>query len=147
MKNLIKLLSTLFYAGYSPIAPGTNGALIGVIGYLLIKDNIIVYSVVLAACIIFGVYLCSKAEEIFGPDSKKIVFDEAVGMLVTFYMVRLNIVYLLIGFLIFRGFDILKPFPIRRLEALKGGWGIMLDDIVAGIYSNIALSLLILFFD
>jgi phosphatidylglycerophosphatase A len=64
-----------------------------------------------------------------------------------FYNEPAKILYIIIGFLIYRGFDIVKPFPIRRLENLKGGWGIMMDDIVAGIYSNIVLSLIILFFD
>lgn len=152
MRNLVKTLSSVFYLGYSPIAPGTNGALVGVAAYLLLKDNLIAYSAVLAFCIFFGFFLCNKAEEIFGEkDSKKIVFDEAVGALITFYMVFYNepakIVYIIIGFLLYRGFDIVKPFPIRRLENLKGGWGIMMDDIVAGVYSNICLSLIILFFD
>ena len=152
MKNLIKVLASLCYVGYSPIAPGTNGALVGVVAYLLLKDNLIAYSAVLAFCIFFGFFLCGRAEKIFGEkDSRKVVFDDAVGALITFYMVFYNepvkIVYIIIGFLIFRGFDIVKPFPIRRLENLKGGWGIMMDDIVAGVYSNIVLSSIILFFN
>jgi len=91
---------------------------------------------------LLGVWAANKVER----DSKIVdpsfvVIDEVAGQLITFFLIPLSWVYLFIGFLLFRAFDILKPFPARRAEELPGGWGIMVDDIVAGIYANLFLQL------
>ncbi len=88
----------------------------------------------------------SHCETFWGRDPGKVVIDEITGMFITFGFIPVNFKILWIGFFIFRAFDIIKPPPIRRLEKLPGGWGIMADDVLAGVYANIVLRLLIYFF-
>ena len=142
MERLVKLLSSLFYSGYSPIIPGTIGSLGGVALWLLVRDNQIAYILLTLAVIILGFLVCGRAEEIFGEkDSRKIVVDEAAGLLVAFFLVPQNFYWLVFAFFLYRAFDILKPFPIRRLQALPGAPGVMLDDLAAGLYTNVLLQI------
>ena len=94
-----------------------------------------------------AVWIAGEAEKIFNKkDSGLIVIDEMAGFLVTLYGIPLTGVSLLVGFLLFRLMDITKPFPIRRLEkALPSGWGIVGDDVLAGVYANVALRAVMLF--
>lgn len=142
MERLVKLLSSLFYLGYSPVIPGTIGSLGGVALWLLVKDNPIAYTVLTLAVIILGFLTCGRAERIFGKkDSSRIVIDEAEGMLIAFFLVPQKLFWLVVGFFLYRALDVLKPFPIRRLEALSGAPGVMLDDLAAGLYTNFLLQL------
>ena len=142
MNNLIILFTTGFYSGYFPIASGTAGSFVGVGLYLLMDRFISVpyYAVVTLVVFILGILASSKAEIIFGKkDSGKIVIDEIVGFMVTMFAIPSTLKYVLAGFFLFRVFDIIKPFPIRRFEKLEGGLGVMLDDFIAGIYVNLIL--------
>ena len=142
MERLVKLLSSLFYLGYSPIIPGTVGSLGGVALWLLVRDSQIAYIILTLAVIILGFLVCGRAEKIFGQkDSSKIVIDEAAGLLVALFLVPQSFYWLVSGFILYRAFDILKPFPIRRLQALPGSSGVMLDDLAAGLYTNLLLQL------
>lgn len=149
---LKKLLVTGLFTGYIPFASGTFASLLGVFIYiLLMKYPIILYPLIIIL-FIYGVKLSGWAEIYFREkDSRKIVIDEIVGFLIT--MANIKIIYpvhgikfyiaIIIGFLLFRFFDIFKPFYIKEVEKLKGGLGIMLDDILAAIYSNLLLIIII----
>ena len=84
-----------------------------------------------------------RVEEIWGKDHNRVVFDEVAGMCITLLFVPLKWEYTLIGLILFRFFDILKPLYIRKLEELPGGWGVMADDVLAGIYANVILQLVV----
>ena len=145
MKWLVKLLATGFYTGYTPIAPGTAGSLIGVIIYVgLYRLFWPYYLLILLALSLFGIYLSSKATIYFfkEKDSKRIVIDEIVGFLIAMFLIPFEAKFIIVAFLVFRVFDILKPFPLKRLEKLPGGWGVMCDDILAGIYANIVMQII-----
>lgn len=126
--------------GAAPWAPGTAGSLVGVVvgwwaGRALAPPWYLAATVALFA---LGVAVSGRAERIAGrKDPSVVVIDEVVGMLVALFALPLRVVDVLIAFLCFRILDITKPFPLRRLEAQPGGWGIMLDDLVAGVYANV----------
>ncbi len=142
LKPLIAFLATGAYSGYAPVAPGTAGSLVGVGLYLIIKDLAPhLYLGIGAILFAVGIWVAREAERIYDePDSRVIVIDEIVGMLFTLSLLPFGWGLLLVGFLLFRLFDVLKPFPIRLLETrLSGGWGIMLDDLMAALYANLCL--------
>lgn len=146
LDTLAVFVATAGGAGFVPAAPGTAGALVGVILYLLTGANGmgILYLSLLAVLTILGTWSASRVEAIYGHDASKIVIDEVVGqMLALGFVVRTDSPALaastILGFLLFRFFDILKPFPIRRLERFPGGVGVMADDIGAGVYAFLVL--------
>lgn len=147
MKYLIIIISTGIGIGYSPFSPGTLGSLLGIPIYLLLrfKSNFI-YVLFLIIFIFFSIWISDYAQKYFGKkDDQRIVIDEISGFLCTFLFLDKKIFSILVGFILFRIFDILKPFPIRNLEKrLKGGYGIVLDDVIAGIYANIIIQLILL---
>ncbi len=131
------------YAGKSPLAPGTAGTLVGVLLYLGIRNvNPLLYlSLTILLCII-GTWAAGKAEIILGKkDSPDIVIDEISGYLIAMFMVPAGWGYIAAGFFLFRLFDIIKPWPLDRLQKISGGLGVMLDDIGAGVYTNITLQI------
>jgi phosphatidylglycerophosphatase A len=93
---------------------------------------------------ITGIWAAGKVEILWGKDSNRVVIDEIAGMCITLLFVPATFNYLITGFILFRFFDIIKPLFIRNLEALPGGWGVMADDILAGMYSNFVLQVLII---
>ncbi len=97
------------------------------------------------AIIAVGVWSANVVEIIWGKDSSKVVIDEVAGMAVTLLFVPANVIFLLTGLILFRFFDIVKPLGIRKLEKFPKGWGVMADDILAGVYSLVILQLIILF--
>lgn len=122
--------------GISPIAPGTVGSLVGLVYYALLAGlGWPLYITVTIVLAIFGIWLCDKVSQDLGVhDHRGIVWDEIVGVLLTFLFVKPSIANLIIGFLLFRLFDIWKPWPIKWADkSVKGGLGIMLDDILAAI--------------
>ncbi len=146
MNHFFLFLATGFGVGYSPIAPGTLGTLIAIpIYYFLSGIPSPLYEITLIGFFFLSVWISENAEIFFGKkDDQRIVIDEIVGFLITMLWVPKTIHFILIGFFLFRFFDILKPFPIRRLEKrLKGGFGVVLDDVMAGVYANIILHLIV----
>lgn len=141
---LAKLVATLFYAGYFPLAPGTFGSLITlVIIWFLIPTFFYILMPISIGLIFLSVWSASRAEEIFGKDGSPIVIDEVTGMVISLVFVPHQIKYFVGAFLLFRFFDIVKPAPARAMERLKGGWGVTLDDVIAGIYANLSLHLVL----
>ncbi len=141
--SLAKLITTFFGVGYLPFFPGTFGSAAALLLFLCWKPGIAAQCVFLAVSLLLGFVFCGKAEKSFScKDPKYIVVDEVAGMFLTFLFVPLDFKLLLIGFLLFRILDTVKPFPADRLQNLNGSAGIMLDDIVAGIYANLILQFL-----
>jgi phosphatidylglycerophosphatase A len=144
--NKVKeILFTGFYAGYSPIAPGTMGSIVGMgilIGmYYIFGQHFFYANIVLIVISLYpSVWLGDSAEKFYGEkDPKQVVLDEMQGIWITMIFVPFNWKTALIGFVLFRIFDILKPFPVNKMETLEGGLGIMADDWVAGIYACLCL--------
>jgi phosphatidylglycerophosphatase A len=139
------VLATGFGVGYSPIAPGTLGTLLAIpVYYFLSTISSPIYEITLIGFFFLSVWISENAEIFFGKkDDQRIVIDEMMGFLITMLWVPKTVHFIIIGFFLFRFFDILKPFPIRRLEkGLKGGYGVVLDDVIAGVYANIILYLI-----
>jgi phosphatidylglycerophosphatase A len=93
---------------------------------------------------VLGIWTAGMVEDQWGKDDNRVVIDEIAGMCITLLMVPVALKYIVAGFILFRFFDIAKPFFIRNLEVLPGGWGVMADDVLAGVYSNLTLQLLII---
>ena len=143
--RLVLFLATGFFIGYLPGAPGTFGTLIGLPICYLVSGFQIGFSIIITVLFIgLSVALASKAEKILNQrDASQIVIDEIAGILVTFMGHPLKLQTAVLGFILFRVFDILKPIPIRWLEKkVSGGSGIVVDDVVAGIYANLTLRLM-----
>jgi phosphatidylglycerophosphatase A len=144
MNRFFLVLATGFGVGYSPVAPGTLGTLLAIpVYYFLSNISSPIYEITLIGFFFLSVWISENAEIFFGKkDDQRIVIDEMIGFLITMLWVPKTILFVTIGFFLFRLFDILKPFPIRRLErGLKGGFGVVLDDVIAGVYANIILHL------
>jgi phosphatidylglycerophosphatase A len=141
LQSLLKNIATLGFVGYMPVAPGTWGSVAGLIFAELLDLSLPVYFLVILFGLMIGIVAADAAEEAIGEqDSGHIVVDEFIGYLVSAYAVPRTHWHLIAAFLLFRFFDILKPFPISRLEKrLSGGLGIMADDILAGIFANIII--------
>ena len=138
------VLATGFFAGYIPFAPGTFGSIVGLsLCFLLSKAKLSVAILFILIFIFFAIWISNKAEKILKQnDPGCIVIDEIAGIMLTFLGLPFNIISVAAGFLTFRFFDILKPFPIRYMEKrFTGGTGIVLDDLAAGIFSNLVLRL------
>lgn len=147
--RLVLFLATGFFSGYLPGAPGTFGTLIGLpISYVLSGFQIGLSVIIVVLFIGLSIALASKAEKLLKQkDASQIVIDEIAGLLVTFVGLPFNLPTAVLGFIIFRVFDILKPIPIRWLDTkVSGGRGIVADDVVAGIYANLVLRFLIFIF-
>lgn len=142
MKKRIKMVTSFFYLGHSPFMPGTMGSLGGLAIYFLVRNNDILYAFAILFLFFLGVLFAGEAEKIYKhKDAQMIVIDEACGMLLALFFVPFSLLSVLLGFFLFRIFDILKPPPARRLEKLTGSLGIMFDDIVAAIYTNLILQI------
>jgi phosphatidylglycerophosphatase A len=134
-------IATALGAGYAPKAPGTAGSAVGLLLWLAIPNTLWLQVVSIAVVSIAGIWARTVAEEHFGPrDPGQVVVDEVAGMMVTMLLNPLaGAGWMLAAFLLFRTADIVKPFPVNRLERLPGGFGIMADDLLAGVYANLAL--------
>ncbi|MDH4133717.1 MAG: phosphatidylglycerophosphatase A [Gammaproteobacteria bacterium] len=149
IRNPSHFISFGFGAGLAPRAPGTAGSLVGLpVWFVLSSLPAIAYGLAAAALFFLGVWVTARTERDLGVhDHPGIVWDEIVGMLVTLAFVPLDVRWLAAGFVLFRIFDIWKPFPIRWLNnRVAGGWGIMLDDLAAGIAAALCLQGLIAFY-
>ncbi len=151
MTRLAVFLATAAYSGYFPIAPGTVGSAVGLAVYAglrqLAPGTGLAFSLlevlVIAAVFFVGIWAATVSERHFGgTDPGPIVLDEVLGMLVTLAFIPVGLAAAIAGFFLFRIFDIVKPFPARRFEALHGGLGVMADDAMAAVYANLSLRLL-----
>jgi phosphatidylglycerophosphatase A len=148
LRNPVHVLAFGFGSGLSPIAPGTMGTLVAVPIYLGLQNlPIVSYAIVVLVLIILGIFLCQRtALDLNVHDHPGIVWDEIVGYLVTMIAAPAGWVWLLVGFILFRFFDIVKPWPISWIDAnIKGGLGIMLDDLVAAVIALMILQIAALY--
>lgn len=159
-------VATGFYSGYIPWASGTFGSLVGVLIYAIPGfDNPFVLYPLIVGGFVLGAFVSDQVALFQGhkltktaefakakfqgdghetPDPSIVVIDEIIGMLISLAFVEKSLIAVAIAFFAFRFFDIVKPFPARQCERIPNGWGIMLDDVVAGIYANIATHLALL---
>ena len=140
-----RIIATGFYSGYSPIAPGTAGSLVALAIYWILNlTNPIIFSILIITTFFIGIISSNKMELILGEDPPVVVIDEIVGMWISLIFIQKSLFIVITAFFIFRIYDIIKPQPARFVEKFKNGWGIMLDDVVSGIYSNITLQFIII---
>ena len=142
--RLALLICTVGGVGYSPVAPGTAGSVGGARRSTprsaAFQISPAIEGLILVVLVCAGAWSGTVAERHFGTtDPGAGVIDEVAGMLLTLYLLPATWTVAIVGFVVFRAFDIVKPFPARRLEALHGGWGMMADDLMAAIYANLAL--------
>lgn len=147
--KLSKIIATFFGLGYAPIAPGTFGALGGfIISFILLKTGLdfksfhFLHVFLIFVSFFAGIFACKRLSSQWGHDPSKVVIDETLGFWVSILFLPLNVQTLIGGFVLFRFFDILKPFGIRKIDRLSTPYAVMLDDVVAGIYTNIILQIL-----
>ena len=149
MIKVHRLISTCLGIGYTPKGGGTVAAIAACIAWYLTgagRNESLYIRDALGTALIFGIGVWSsgKMEAAWGKDSYRIVIDEVAGMCLTLVFVPASWQTIAIGLVLFRFFDIAKPFYIRKMEQLNGGWGVMMDDMLAGFYSNIILQLIVL---
>jgi phosphatidylglycerophosphatase A len=145
LKDPVVFVAVGLGSGLSPMAPGTAGTLLAVpLVYFLQSQTLIIYTMVTLFVLLTGPWICGyAANKLDAPDHSGIVYDELAGFLITMFMVPANWVLLVIGFLLFRFFDAVKPWPISWLDKnVHGGLGIMLDDVLAGLVSLLCLQMI-----
>ncbi len=143
-EKIIKLLATGFGSGLSPVAPGTIGTLVGIpiclFSLPLIWPLRFLFVIVILA---LAVFISGRAEMIYSKkDDQRIVIDEIAGFQVAMLPVAITGLHLCLAFVLFRIFDIWKPFPVSKLQGLPGGWGVVMDDVGAGIYAGVVMLLI-----
>ncbi|MFC1666715.1 phosphatidylglycerophosphatase A [Candidatus Omnitrophota bacterium] len=140
MRRFCGLIASVFYIGYTPVAPGSIGSFAALFLYCFIKDNPFLMGLGIVVALTLGLLTTGTAEKFFGAkDASEIIIDEFTGMLISLYLLPATMGYVVAAFLLFRFFDIIKPKPIKNLEKLDGSLGIMADDVMAGIYANLIL--------
>ncbi len=146
MKNNFPIIvATGFYSGYLRPYSGTWGTIPAwLIGFYLINNNQFILITVAILSIIISVWSATEAEKKFGHDSKNIVIDEWAGMFVTFILLPFSLLNYIIAFVVFRASDVIKIPPAAQFERLPKGWGVTMDDVMAGIYANIITRFIIL---
>ena len=155
--DYLALAISTFGVGYLPLAPGTWGSLVAVgifLGFTQVFKGNALVAVVLVSIVVVtfaGIWAASRTEALVKrKDPSKVVVDEVAGQLISLFPLTLftqwSIVAVIISFILFRFFDIVKPYPARRLEALKGGLGIMCDDLIAGVYAAAITSIIVAVF-
>lgn len=138
------LFATSLGVGYLPFAPGTFGSIAGLLAWVVLPGGLVAHAAFVVAIFIAGAWSGGVAEAHFRrADPGPVVIDEVMGMLITLFGNPVGWMGALVGFLLFRLFDVIKPYPSNRLERLPGGIGIMADDAMAAVYANLALRVLV----
>lgn len=147
MKHIARIIATTCYSGYFPFAPGTVGSVIGLVLFWFIPEfrgmTLASASVVL---FFLGVWAATVVDKVDGThDAGLINVDEVVGMWISLLFLPSNVSvwWWIVAFFLFRGFDIVKPFPAGWAQKLPRGWGVMIDDVFAGIYANLVLQIIL----
>ncbi len=145
VRNGALFLSTCAGTGFFPLAPGTVGTGFALlVWWLFLPVHPPMALTIIIISFFLGVWSAGIAEECWGSDPGKVNWDEFVGTLITVWFLPKTLFVLIAAFVLFRIFDILKPWPIHRIEQLPGGWGVMSDDVMAGIYSNLILHFILI---
>jgi phosphatidylglycerophosphatase A len=146
--RIATFLATAGYVGFVPLAPGTFGSVVGVFVYFAVRQSGSwwIEGALIAAVIVFGIWAADQVERQLGKDPGPVVIDEVAGMLITLAFLDVTVTGAIVGFLLFRVLDVIKPPPAARLENLHGGPGIMFDDVMAGVYGHLIMRALIALF-
>lgn len=139
----MKTIASIFGIGYIGKGGGTVAAVAAAVLWYLVQPNIGQQLIIVIFTLILGVWSGNKVEAEWGKDSNKVVIDEVAGMFIAALFVPLTLTYLIAALVLFRFFDIAKPLGVRRMERFRGGWGVMLDDILAGVYANVILQFVV----
>ena len=142
LRRLGVFIATCAHVGYAPFAPGTWGSAVGLLVYYAVRrqSSTSIELGVIAVLLVVGLWSATEAEHHFGGiDPGPVVIDEVIGMLVTLALHPVNVLGAVAGFFVFRVLDVVKPWPARRLEMLPGGFGVVLDDVMAGVYGNLLI--------
>jgi phosphatidylglycerophosphatase A len=144
MNRVILLLATGLGVGYSPLVPGTMGTLLAIPIFLFLSSiPSPVYEWTIIAFFFLASWVSDKAQSHWGKkDDQRIVIDEIMGFFTAMMWLPRTSLFITLGFGLFRFFDITKPPPVRRLERVRGGYGVVLDDVMAGVYANIVLQII-----
>jgi phosphatidylglycerophosphatase A len=133
-------IATVFGVGYAPIAPGTFGSAAGLLVWWLLPASAVAQAAAIVSLFVAGSWGGNVAERYFGrTDPGQVVIDEVMGMLITLFLNPVGWAGAFAGFVLFRIFDVIKPYPANRLERLHGGIGVMADDAMAAVYANLVL--------
>ncbi len=145
MNRLNKTIASVFGIGLIKGGGSIAAAVVCLCWFWLQQDGKFQYYLLPVTILItaLGVWVGNKVEEHWGSDSSKVVIDEVAGMCITLLFIPVTVKFLIIGFVLFRFFDIVKPFFIKKAEALPGGWGVMADDVLAGVFANIILQMIV----
>jgi phosphatidylglycerophosphatase A len=145
-----KLIATSLGAGFLPKAPGTFGALVGlIISLTLFWVGVEYYTfqwihiIATIICYFLGVWSCQQLEAEWGHDPSRVVIDETIGFWISILFLPINVTVLIGGFVLFRFFDILKPLGIRSIDKMHSHHSVMLDDVLAGVYANLVLQVIV----
>jgi phosphatidylglycerophosphatase A len=146
MNRVALFIATAGFVGFVPVAPGTAGSAVGLFIYVVLRafDSSVGEGLAIVLSLVVGIWSADVVERQLGKDPGPVVIDEVLGMLVTLAFLNVTAVGAIVGFILFRVYDVVKPYPAARLENLHGGPGIMLDDLVAGIYGHLTMRLLIM---
>jgi phosphatidylglycerophosphatase A len=146
VKRLHLALASVFGAGYFPIASGTFASALALIPWFWLRDRPWLYAAVTLGACVLGVWTATEAEYILQEkDSHKIVIDEVAGMWIAAAYLPRHWFNPVAAFVLFRIFDVWKPFPARQSQVLPGGWGVMIDDVIVAVYANLLLQITRLF--
>lgn len=138
--RLATWIATFFYVGFLPPAPGSLASALAVVIAALLGQHLVLYVIVFLAVTVLGFIAGGRMETVMGEkDPSCVVIDEVAGVMIAFFLLPLTPAVIVTGFFVFRAFDMFKIYPACRLEKIKGGTGIMMDDIVAGIYTNLIM--------
>lgn len=137
---MVRLLASGCFAGYAFLAPGTVGSAVALVIYLLLPPlGLVAWIVFVVLISLIAVPLAFAGEAAWGPDPGRVVIDEIAGYFVTVALLPQTVAVAVAGFFLFRALDIAKPPPARQSERFPGGWGIVADDVIVGIYGNLIL--------
>ncbi len=137
---ITRIIGSGFFTGYAPAATGTVGSIVALL-FFLIPNFSSFYSIIPSTIILFiiGGFAADKMEKVYGQDPGVVTVDEFVGMWLSMWFIPVTYLNIGLAFIIFRILDILKPYPAGEFDKRSGGWNIMLDDVIAGLYTNVIL--------
>lgn len=137
---ITRIIGSGFFTGYVPAATGTVGSIVALL-FFLIPNFSSFYSIIPSTIILFiiGGFAADKMEKVYGQDPGVVTVDEFVGMWLSMWFIPVTYLNIGLAFIIFRILDILKPYPAGEFDKRSGGWNIMLDDVIAGLYTNVIL--------
>ncbi len=142
----VRAFGSALFTGYLPTASGTAGSALGLLLYLIPGcESPAILGPMILVCLVLGAAAASAMERSYGHDPSVVTIDEVVGMWISLLLLPKRPLVLAASFVAFRVFDILKPWPARFIDRRPGGWSVMLDDVVAGVYANIAVRIIFAF--